>query len=439
MSQAFRDALGFCKTIMRNGYDAYIINTRLQRQTLDSDTADTEVDIATEMDFEELVKYFPTLQTSHKQKVTGFFKEAGNTFFFYHEKVAASAHPEKCFLRMTSRLLQQIEQHGQIPSSSVCSWLAAEEKFEEIFEYTEEYIFVPGIPDEVFKQNYLLVVRLLRLAANYNLKIEANTWIAVVRAARRVLDYVPVSDIINEWRNVDAEHMWRFAQMLFDSQLMHGFIPEVAALSRVKHIKTPEAGEENVFEHSIEVMRRYVEELPYDWYGAVACLFHDVGKLYTAEYDEKHWTFYQHHRVGAHITRKILKRLNFPQEDSDLICQLVNNHMYLHFMLTDRGIRRFIALDDYPRIIEMVRADIKARDGSYRELNHNLKMLERTEVSEEAIEPMLNGNEIMQITGLKPGRSIGILRDALIRAQIMGDVSTIEEAQKFAKNYAQLL
>lgn len=438
MSQPFKDAIGFCKTIMRNGYDAYVINARLQKETLDEVSADMELDISTEMNFEELAKHFPNIQPSTESGMIGFFKEGEATYLFYQGDIGAAAHPEECVSRMTPRLMRELEKRGEIPLSAVCPWIpGVEDAFEGFADFSEGQVRLLGIPDEALKRDYLLAVRILRFSANFHLPVEANTWMAVVRGARRVLDYVSISDIMDEWRKVEAEGMWQFAKMLFDSQLMHGLLPEVAALSRVKQIKNPEEGEETVLDHTLEVMHRYPEELPYDWYGTVACLFHDVGKLYTAEFDEDKWTFYQHHRVGARVTRKILTRLRFPQEDIDLIVELVRNHMRPHFMLTDRGIRRFKALNEYPRIIEMVRADIKARNGNYRELNHNLKMLERTDMPEEAMEPMLNGNEIMTITGLKPGPAIGILREALLTAQIAGDVTNDDEARKFAIKYKE--
>ena len=184
------------------------------------------------------------------------------------------------------------------------------------------------------------------------------------------------------------------------------------------------------------MMRRYPEELPYDWFGVLGCLFHDVGKLYTAEFAQGTWTFHQHHKVGANVTRKILVRLGLDAQEIDLVCHLVRQHMRFHFMLTDRGIRRFKALEHYPRLIEMARADIKARGASYKEFNHNMKMLERTQVREEELEPLLNGNEIMTITGLPPGSTVGVIREALLKAQVNGDVTTVEGAVSFVKKYS---
>ena len=172
-------------------------------------------------------------------------------------------------------------------------------------------------------------------------------------------------------------------------------------LSRVKQIKNPDSGEEEtVLAHTFDVMKAYPEELPYDWKGTVACLFHDLGKLYTAEFYDDKWNFLQHHRVGAKAARPILKRLRFEEQDIDLVCDLVKNHMRPHFMLTDKGIKRLRSLDEYPRIMEMVRADIKARDGSWREFNHNLKMAERADIPVDEVEPFLDGNQIMTITDL---------------------------------------
>jgi poly(A) polymerase len=171
----------------------------------------------------------------------------------------------------------------------------------------------------------------------------------------------------------------------------------------------------------------------------MACLLHDVGKLFTAEYYDGKWHFHQHHRIGAQVARKILGRLRMPPDEVDLICHLVRHHMRFQYMLTERGARRFKALDEYPRLIEMARADTKARGGNYTNFNHNLKMLEKAETPEEMSEPLLNGNEIMEFTGLKPGPAIGIIREALLQAQVEGKVTSVPEAVDFVLAYKEAM
>jgi len=437
MSQPFKDAVGLCKTIMRNGYDAYVINARLQKSILAEAGSELAMDISTELDFDGLKRLFPTIETCTEDGVVGFIRQGEANFFFHPAAVEDGGHPEECVARLTPRLLRLLQEKGEIPLSAACPYLPSAPEQDHGLSFDGGEVRIKGFPDQALKQDYLLAVRVMRFAANYHLPIEPNTWLAIIRGSRRVLDYCPVSDVMDEWRKVEAENMHAFVLLLLECQILHGLIPEIAALARVKQIKNPEEGEETVFAHTIQVMRHYPEVLPFDWYGTLACMFHDVGKLYTAEYSEGQWSFLQHHRVGAKVTRKILTRLHFPPEDIDLICTLVRDHMRPHFMLTDKGMRRLKAIDEYPRILEMVRADIKARNGSYREFNHNLKMLERGDTPEEALEPFLNGRDIMLATGLQPGPTVGMIRDELLKAQIAGDVTNIDEAKAFVVRYAK--
>ncbi|QJB55751.1 HD domain-containing protein [Pseudodesulfovibrio sp. zrk46] len=439
MSQPFKDAVGFCKTIMRNGFDAYVVNVRLQALTLDESGNEKELDICTDAGLDELQKYFPNLEASKDKGIIGTLLEGGVTYYFYAADVDDASYVTEAVSTMTPRLLKRLELRGDIPLSSVCPFIPkAKDAYADFADFAEGKIRFKGDPDQALKKDYTLAYRCLRFAANFDKEIEANSWAAIVRNAPQVLEFVPMAEFLDEWHKVEAEAMYRFFGLLFDSMLLHGLIPEIAALSRVKQIKNPESGEEEtVLEHTLDVMRAYPEELPYDWKGTVACLFHDVGKLYTAEFYDEKWNFLQHHRVGAKAARRILKRLRFEESDIDLVCDLVQNHMRPHFMLTDKGIRRLRSLDEYPRIMEMVKADIKAREGSWREFNHNLKMAERADIPEDEIEPFLDGNRIMVLAKLKPGPAIGKIRDELLKAQIRDEVSTLEEAEQFVVDYVE--
>lgn len=78
MSQPFKDAVGLCKTIMRNGYDAYVINARLQKSFLAQTGAELAMDISTELDFEGLKRLFPNVETCNEPGVVGFLRQGGN-------------------------------------------------------------------------------------------------------------------------------------------------------------------------------------------------------------------------------------------------------------------------------------------------------------------------------------------------------------------------
>ena len=331
MTQPFKDAVSICKTVMRNGFDAYVISARLQDLAL-GDGPETELDIATEADFEALVRLFPTLHFSKDTTIIGVLREGGTTYRFYSTDMEDGAHAEECVAHVTPRLLKRLEDMGEVPPGLACPYVPkAKDRYEGFADFAGGQIRLTGLPDETLRRDYLKAIRAMRYAANYQLPIEANTWMAIVRGAQRILDYVSVTDIMDEWRKVEAENMWEFVRLLFECQILHGLIPEVAALARVRQMKN-ETEEETVLAHTLDVMRHYPEELPYDWFGALACLFHDVGKLYTAEYFDGKWTFYQHHRVGAKVVRRIMNRLRFEPQETDLVCHLVRQHMRFHFI-----------------------------------------------------------------------------------------------------------
>lgn len=436
MPQPIRDAIALCKTIMRNGYDAYIIGAALQERIL-AHSKDATVDICTDLDLDGLKALFPEVKAG-EGSILATLVQGESVFHFHTADTQDASHPEVCVASLTPRMLDRLQEMDDLPLSVACPYIPrAKDAFDGFEDLDRGVIQLKGIPDETLKHDYLRAVRALRFAANYGLPIEDNTWMALVRASRRVLDYVSVTDLMDEWRKVEAENMWRFAQLLFDTMILHGLVPELAALSRIFE-SVGEDNRQSVWEHTIAVMRHYPEELPYDWYGTLACLFHDCGKLLTGERVGDRVTFYQHHRVGAKLARKILKRLRFNTDEVDLICHLVRHHMHFHFMLTDKGIRRFKALDEYPRLIEIARANIKARGSAYTEFNHNMKMLDRADIREELLEPLLNGKQIMDIAGIKPGPAVGLIRDSLLQAQIAGDVTTVDEAVQFVLRYKEL-
>ncbi len=432
-----KEATSVCKAILRNGFDAYIINAGLQ-ESIEALDSLCEIDIACEGDYESLVKVFPQLEEEHDDRLIGrFIGESGTTYRFYSIEVSESAHPDLGFLRISPRMLKRL----QVSNSKTYKAIIDSDETVNLEDFFEErttgYIRLRGVPYRALLRNYRLAITALRLSANYDLPIDPATWLAIVRSAHYIGDYLPTHAFSEEMRLVSAENLWKFIQLLADSTILHSLIPEVAALQALKQQKNKEDSTEvTVFEHTVLSMRYYPEEsLHYDWIGAVALLFHCVGKLYTADYFHDRWTFYQYHRVGAQVTRRVLRRLHFPSDEIDTICNLIRNHIRFQSMLTYRGMQNFFALSDTSRLIEMARANIKASEASYTNFNHNLKYLEQAELPEYMVKPLLTGNDIMEITKSAPGKQVGVLREALLQAQIAGEVTNNEQARDFVLNY----
>lgn len=155
----------------------------------------------------------------------------GVLFRFYALEVEDASHPELSLLRITPTMANMMDPQERLqlrmtgfgqprpPPGDV---------YDGFWDVKGGLIQLTGLPDETLRHNYLLAIRALRFAANFDIPIEPNTWLAIVRSSTRVLDYVPAADIMDEWRKVAAESMYRFVKLMFDAHILQGLIPEVA-------------------------------------------------------------------------------------------------------------------------------------------------------------------------------------------------------------------
>ena len=100
MHQALKEAITICKTLLRNGYDAHVINAPLQEQLLRS-ARQPAVDIACEPDMDTLVKLFPKARMESEKRAMAEMEENGILFRFYPLEVEDAGHPELSLLRIT--------------------------------------------------------------------------------------------------------------------------------------------------------------------------------------------------------------------------------------------------------------------------------------------------------------------------------------------------
>ena len=185
-----------CKAIMRNGYDAYAINAPLQGLIFEK-TGVFDVDIACACDTETLFKIFPNAVPYTEEGAMAMLQENGVTLRFYSTDVEDASHPEMSQLRITprlARLLAELQLKGQLKSSNTNDPEAKE--FED-FDKAGSVKLV-GLPSKTLAKNYLLAIRALRYAANFDLPVNPHTWVSIIQSANRILDYVPARE---SWKN----------------------------------------------------------------------------------------------------------------------------------------------------------------------------------------------------------------------------------------------
>ncbi len=185
----------------------------------------------------------------------------------------------------------------------------------------------------------------------------------------------------------------------------------------------------------------------------LALLFHDLGKPQTAQtQDDGKLTFYGHQRAGREIAQPILDRLRFSNREKDLLLLLIEEHLRVGFycnepQLPAKLIYRYRRKLGDATVMSCLHALADAR--ATRGPDAGEEFLEKHEevvnailwhhyFGAEVVEPvpLLDGDAIMAVTGLPEGPKIGLLKEALLEAQVEGKVQNADEAKEFVRQYA---
>jgi poly(A) polymerase len=131
-------------------------------------------------------------------------------------------------------------------------------------------------------------------------------------------------------------------------------------------------------------------------------------------------TFHHHDVVGAKMTRKRMRALRFSNHEIEAVSRLVELHLRFHGYgsgeWTDSAVRRYVrdAGDELERLHILTRADCTTRNQrkadrlrrTYDSLEERIARLSEEEELA-SIRPDLDGNAIMEILGIGPGREVG--------------------------------
>ncbi len=153
----------------------------------------------------------------------------------------------------------------------------------------------------------------------------------------------------------------------------------------------------------------------------IAALLHDIGKPATRRIEGGGVvTFHHHDVVGAKLASKRLKALRFDNDTVASVARLIELHLrffgYADGVWTDSAVRRYVrdAGDELERLHILTRADVTTRNVrkadrlsfAYDDLEQRIADIQEAE-GLAAVRPDLDGEAIMRILDLKPGREVG--------------------------------
>jgi poly(A) polymerase len=306
----------------------------------------------------------------------------------------------------------------------------------------------PGPATDSFTDDPLRMMRAARFAAQLGLVPVMDVVVAMTELAGR-LEIVAAERVRVELEKlVLGRHPRRGLELLVETGLADVVLPELPALRL-------EADEhhrhKDVYEHTLTVLEQAIdlEDPPGgpvpgpDLVLRLASLLHDIGKPATRRFEPGGGVSFHHHEVvGAKLVARRLKALRFDKETIRQVSRLVELHLRFHGYgeagWTDSAVRRYVtdagpALD---RLHKLTRADCTTRNRrkaerlafAYDDLEARIVRLSQEEELA-AVRPDLDGNAIMEILGIPPGRDVGRAWSYLKELRLERGPLDLEEAR----------
>ena len=311
--------------------------------------------------------------------------------------------------------------------------------FNGLVDLEDGIIATPLEPDITFSDDPLRMMRCIRFATQLNFQIEDETFEALVRMADRI-KIVSGERIKDELNKILLSPMP--SKGFVDLQrcgLLNIILPELAALDIVEQ-KNGRAHKNN-FYHTLEVLDNVASKSDNLWlrWGA---LMHDIGKTKSKRWDPAiGWTFHNHNMIGAKMVPQIFRRLMLPMDmKMKYVQKLVDLHMrpiaIADDEVTDSAVRRLLndAGEDIEDLMTLCEADITSKNEvrkkmfleNFRMVREKLADLKEKDYVR-LLQPVIDGNEIMEMFHLKPSREVGTLKQYLKDAVLDNKVENERE------------
>jgi len=300
-------------------------------------------------------------------------------------------------------------------------------------------IATPLEPGITFSDDPLRMMRCIRFATQLNFQIEDETFEALERMADRIKIVSGERIEVELNKIIMSPHPSKGFVDLQRSGLLNIILPELAALDIVEQ-KNGRAHKNN-FYHTLEVLENVVAHEGALWLRWAA-LLHDIGKTKTKRWEPSiGWTFHNHNYVGAKMVPEIFRRLKLPMgAEMKYVQKLVDLHMRPQVIadseVTDSAVRRLLndAGDDIDDLMTLCEADITSKNEvkkkmfleNFRMVREKLADLQVKDYKR-LLQPVIDGNEIMEMFHLKPSREVGTLKQYLKDAVLDNKVENERE------------
>jgi len=281
----------------------------------------------------------------------------------------------------------------------------------------------PGTPEQSFSDDPLRMMRAARFAAQLGVTVSEAVATAMREMAGRI-DIISAERVREELvKLMISPKPRRGLDLLVASGIADHVLPELPGM---REASDTAHRHKDVYEHSLQVMENAIEreadyvEAP-NFVLRFAALMHDIGKPKTRRFEANGKVSFRHHDVvGAKMVAKRMRALRFDKDTTKAVARLVELHMrfygYGDGEWSDSAVRRYVT--DAGTLLDhlhaLTRSDVTTQNKrkarrlatAYDDLEARIdELAEEEELA--SIRPDLDGQQIMEILGIKPGPLVG--------------------------------
>lgn len=285
--------------------------------------------------------------------------------------------------------------------------------------------------DQIFIDDPLRCLRVIRFATRYGWEIEKNTYESMKRNVQR-LKIITKERIQAEFNKIlMSKNAVMGINMLHDIGAMTFIVPEFEKCYGLTQNRYHFG---DVAEHTLAVLDYHCKHFDADLTERLACFLHDIGKTATRTVKDGKVHFYDHEYVGAELSGDILRELKYDNDTIKKVQFLIRNHMRTKQAgdgakyMKDKSLNKLLyeckTFEMFKSLMRIIECDNEAHAKDCCIHNQYSILVAKVELEGSHSKMFgyklpVTGEDIMSVLGLEPGPIIAEINKRLLNQAFM--------------------